>query len=193
MNKHSAFWCYLCKPYTWCPKNMGASWFLLRKILDQSCYHCQFHCLCSLLWTFLLKKLARGLVIQDFNNQESFFVEMKPACCCNYKNCKICCVFVFAFAYYVLHYQLMLRCLNFLPCCFHNSWLVLRNLFAEKVQLVWTIRRPEGIASKYAKKLFAHAELRIRLFVRLLRLKWKPALTVSYFQDNNSNTILRIL
>ena len=49
-------------------------------------------------------------------------------------------------------------------------WLVLRSLFAE--------RRLQRIVSVYAKKLFADAELRICLFVQLLRLKWKAAFKV---------------
>ena len=53
---------------------------------------------------------------------------------------------------YVLCYQLF-TCLNFLLCCFDilAIWLVLRNVFAEKNQLVWTTRRPQRILSEYAK------------------------------------------
>ena len=125
---------------------------------------CSFKCFCWKNWP--------GVGDSGFWQLREFFVEMEPACCCNCKNCIICGVFV-------LDSSIPIRASNIF---YHVAliilaiWLVLRNLFTEKVQLVWTTRRLERIVSEYAKKLSAQEELSIRLFLRLLWLKWKPAL-----------------
>ena len=93
VTKHSAFWCHLCNTYTWCPIYMGTFWFLLRKTLHQSPHHRQLDYLCLLLWTFLFKKLAQGLVINDSDNQESILLRWSLLVVAVDRIAKICCIF----------------------------------------------------------------------------------------------------
>ena len=145
VTRHSAFWCHLCNPYTWCPKYMGTFWFLLRKILHQSRHHRQLHCLCLPLWTFLFKKLALGLVIQDSDNQESLLLRWSLLAAAIARIAKFVAYLYETVPFqYVPHYQLMFTCLNFLPCCSDNSHYLIdsQKSICRKAKLVLPVLVP---------------------------------------------------
>ena len=103
-------------------KYMGTSWFLLRKAHHQSHYCRQLHCLLLLLWTFLLKKRAQRLVIQDSDNQEGLLMRWNLFAAAIAKIAKsVWYLYLIIPFQYMPCYKLMITCLNFLPCCVDNS------------------------------------------------------------------------
>ena len=106
---------------------------------------------------------------------------METACCCNYKNCKICCIFVLDSSIPIcVSLSVMFTCLNFLPCCLDNSHCLIgsQKSICRRSSTCLNYQATREIVGRYAKKLFAHVELSICLFVRLLWLKWKPAFDI---------------